>query len=211
MMLWEFPSIAGYGSGMATAAACTIATAQVPSLAMGPSNDVGVTKKKKKWCYDVQLLYLSTFVLCTYTFVYVLLNKKSVCAAWVHWKEGKEEEGKAEEEDEREEVIWFKPGISHCPMENGQPVSSWSPKRQKMTSRQFLQGPIFFLSQKKKKKEDNEAQPQPGSQAPIKADVKQIYSSTLPCFYVRLCFRGAHPSLRRLKWARFKRRPFFLP
>lgn len=70
---------------------------------------------------------------------------------------------------------------------------------------------FFFLSQKKKKKEDNEAQPQPGSQAPIKADVKQIYSSTLPCFYVRLCFRGAHPSLRRLKWARFKRRPFFLP
>lgn len=53
MMLWEFPSIAGYGSGMATAAACTIATAQVPSLAMGPSNDMGVTKKKKKmmlWC-----------------------------------------------------------------------------------------------------------------------------------------------------------------
>ena len=49
----------------------------------------------------------------------------------------------------------------------------------------------FFLSPKKKKrkKEDNEAQPRPGLQAHIKAEVKQIYSSALPCFYVRLKLR----------------------
>lgn len=176
MMLWEFPSIAGYGSGMATAAACTTATAQVPSLAMGPSNDVGVTKKKKKWCYDVQLLYLSTFVLCTYTFVYVLLNKKSVCAAWVHWKEGKEEEGKAEE-DEREEVIWFKPGISHCPMENGQRPPG-VPRDRKWRQGSFLKGLFFFKS--KKKKRQTRKKKEWGSKSTTEA----------PAFYSDIC----HPT-----------------
>jgi hypothetical protein len=45
----------------------------------------------------------------------------------------------------------------------------------------------------------------------IKADVKQIYSSALQCFYVRLSSEGAHPSLRKPKGLRFKRRPFFVP
>lgn len=53
----------------------------------------------------------------------------------------------------------------------------------------LLEITFFFKSKKKKKKKDNEAQPRPGLQAHIKAKVKQIYSSTLPCFYVRLKLR----------------------
>lgn len=61
---------------------------------------------------------------------------------------------------------------------------------------------IFFFNPEKKerkKKEDNEGQPRPGSQAHIKADVKQIYSGILLCFYVRPRQGGPHPSLRELK------------
>ena len=50
-------------------------------------------------------------------------------------EEGKEE--KAEEEDDKKEAMWFKPGISDCPMANGQSLPRVPPK-QKLISGEFL-------------------------------------------------------------------------
>ena len=50
-------------------------------------------------------------------------------------EEGKEE--KAEEEDDKKEAMWFKPGISDCPMANGQSLPRVPPKH-KLISGEFL-------------------------------------------------------------------------